>query len=287
MAVDGFFNVYKPLGMTSFEVVDTISKRFKVKAGHLGTLDPGATGVLPVAINGATKVIKYVEQDDKEYIATLMLGMATDTQDKYGNIIDTKPIPGLNLNTIEDTLRCFKGEIAQLPPMYSAKRVKGKRLYEIARSGFTVEREPIKVTIYDISILDYIKPHLIKLRVRCSKGTYIRTLCYDIALSLGTCGYMLSLERIKSGCFALSEAVSLDRLEPHNLIPIDYPLQTFKKVIVSGEAIKKVLNGNGIYLRTGKSEGKVRIYSDDGTFLAMGFESAGFVKVLNVFSSRG
>lgn len=285
--MDGFFNVYKPLGMTSFEVVDIIKRQFKVKAGHLGTLDPGATGVLPIAVNAATKAIRHIEQDDKEYVATLVLGIATDTQDRYGNIIDMKPVPDLSLNVIEDTLKRFKGEITQIPPMYSAKKVKGKKLYEMARSGLIVDREPIRVTIYDIILLDYEKPHLIKIKVRCSKGTYIRTLCQDIASSLNTCGHMVSLERVKAGVFESDESIAVDCIRAGDLLPIDYPFRSFKKVVVSGEDIKRVLNGGKINVGSCKDVGKVCIYSDKGTFLAVGLESSGFVKVLNVFASRG
>jgi len=216
----------------------------------------------------------------------MLLGIATDSQDRYGNVVEIKPVPDISADDLEEVMEKFKGDILQVPPMYSAKKVGGKKLYEFARSGLTVEREPVKVTVYDIAILNYFKPNLVKFRVRCSKGTYIRTLCNDIATSLKTCGYMLSLERVKSGVFSLKESVDVEHLREDDMLPVDYPLKDLEKIVVSESDAIKALNGGRLSASYKGEDQKVRIYSENGSFLAIGQRASGIIKVLNVFTPR-
>lgn len=223
----GFLNIYKPEGMTSFDVVAILRKIIHIKQiGHTGTLDPFATGVLPVCIGKSTKLIEYLP-DDKEYLATIKFGADTDTYDKDGQIIKTyKNI--ITKEQIHKTLKDFEGEIEQSPPMYSAIKVKGKKLYEYARKGETVEIKPRKVTIYNIKLLEFDeKNQSAKILVGCSKGTYIRSIAYDIGQKLNCGGYLIALERTKAGMFNSNTALKLNDIKSvedvtNNLInPID------------------------------------------------------------------
>ncbi len=182
------------------------------KIGHLGTLDPIGTGVLVMAVGRATKAVKHFITDNKIYLTTLLLGVTTDTQDVEGKVISKVPCPSLPLEEIEDVLRSFVGEIQQIPPMVSAKKVDGQRLYKLHRKGIEVPREPKAVTIKKIDLLNVVMPEVTFL-VECSKGTYIRTLCADIGERLGPGGCMLRLSRIRSGFFCLRDAWPLRALE--------------------------------------------------------------------------
>ncbi len=211
--MDGILIVDKPKGFTSHDIVDFIRKRFRIKkAGHAGTLDPQTTGILIILVGKFTKRSKELTGHDKEYEACLTLGIATDTLDGGGRIIKKENLANYNLRQIEDVFGRFLGEIEQTPPMFSALKYKGKRLYALARQGVEVERAPRKVYIYRIKITRFIFPH-IYFAVKCSKGTYIRTLCTDIAEKLGCAGYMSELRRIKSGPFTINQAISLDKLK--------------------------------------------------------------------------
>lgn len=208
----GIINILKPPGMTSHDVINFLRKSLKIrKIGHSGTLDPAAAGVLPVFIGKATKAIEFFEHDDKEYIAELTLGINTDTSDITGNIIKTCKVDA-SICDIKQILKRFVGDIEQIPPMYSAVHYKGKRLYELARKGVTVKREPRKVTIKSIKFLDYKNPKIM-FKVCCSKGTYIRTLCEDIGNELGCGGHLSCLIRTRSGVFTIEESVSLEEFE--------------------------------------------------------------------------
>lgn len=211
--MDGILIVDKPKGASSHDIVDFIRKRFQIKkAGHAGTLDPQATGVLVILLGGFTKRSAEYSWHDKEYEVCLTLGLSTDTQDAEGRIIKQQQLPSLNLKQIKQTFGQFSGQIEQVPPMFSALRYKGQRLYKLARKGIEVKRRSRRVYIYKLEITNLALPH-IYFAVRCSKGTYIRTLCFDIAERLGCPGYMSGLRRTRSGPFAINQAISLDRLK--------------------------------------------------------------------------
>ena len=208
--MDGVLIVNKPISKSSFDMIRDVRKKYNTKkVGHIGTLDPMATGVLPVLVGKATKLCDYLMEHDKEYVATLQLGMQTSTGDSEGDVISNIPVSEniFDNNIIDNVLNSFLGEYFQIPPMYSAIKVNGKKLYELARSGQTIERTPRKVHIYEIEKLDILKnQNQISFRVVCSKGTYIRTLCEDIASKLDTCGYMSSLVRTRVGNFKIENA---------------------------------------------------------------------------------
>ena len=204
------FLINKKVGWTSFDVVAK-SKRLlhTKKVGHCGTLDPFAEGLLILCANKATKIIRFIELTNKTYIATLKLGIATSSGDTEGEVVETKDIPNLNKESISDVLSAFLGESYQLPPMYSALKKDGKRLYEYARENIEVEREKRKIEIFDINLLDY-KNDEIVFEVTCSKGTYVRVLGEDIAKKLGTVGHLISLKRTRVGNYRLEDAIDVN-----------------------------------------------------------------------------
>jgi tRNA pseudouridine55 synthase len=209
---EGVFNVDKPAGWTSHDVVAKIRATFKFKkVGHTGTLDPQATGVLPVCFGKGTKIVSFIMETEKEYEATLRLGEETDTQDATGKVVRTSPVPAYLSEKLFGTLSAFVGEQLQIPPMYSAIKVGGRPLYEAARQGIEVSRTPRPVTIQQIQLLG-LEGRDVSFRVTCSKGTYIRTLCADIGLKLGVGGHLLSLRRTRVGNFRIADAVALDTL---------------------------------------------------------------------------
>lgn len=228
--MNGIININKPAGITSFDVIRKIKKIAETKkAGHTGTLDPEASGVLPVCIGGATKFADYIMKSDKAYKTTLRLGMSTDTYDKTGRILKTSDVC-VNEDEITAAIKSFKGKIEQVPPMYSALKIKGERLYSLARKGIEIEREAREVTVFDISIQEINIPYVVFI-VKCSKGTYIRSLCNDIGEKLGCGGTMWELERIKSGNFLIENAIALNDLNKENiknyLIPVDEALKDY------------------------------------------------------------
>lgn len=215
--MDGILVINKPAGITSHDVVDVIRRRFNMRrVGHAGTLDPMATGVLVVLTGKATKLSNTFIRDDKEYVATLFLGKSTDTQDSEGRVVKEKELNGPEEDSARKALGSFLGEIKQVPPMVSAKKHKGKKLYELARKGKTVAREPCSITIYEIELLDFSPPEIV-FRVRCSKGTYVRTLCEDIGNALGYPAHMSALTRTRSGRFSLQEASELETVSEKDL----------------------------------------------------------------------
>lgn len=210
----GIINVYKEKGYTSHDVVAVVRRIVgQKKVGHTGTLDPNAKGVLPICVGQGTKAASYLTDSDKEYRAVLRLGMTTDTQDVWGQTLTSHPVGAdVTEKVIRDTIRRFEGRQEQIPPMYSAVKVQGKKLYELARRGVTVERRPRTVTFYQICIERIELPRII-MRVSCSKGSYIRTLCHDIGAALGCGGCMEALTRTKAGPFLLSGSIRLDDLK--------------------------------------------------------------------------
>lgn len=244
--MNGVINVYKPSGITSFDVVRTIKRLYKTKkVGHTGTLDPMASGVLPVCINNATKIVDYIMQNHKVYKATLKLGVTTDTYDREGKILSESELNNITDKDIEEVIKGFVGDIEQMPPMYSALKVNGKRLYELARKGIEIERQKRKITIYDISIENIDIPY-VEFTVKCSKGTYIRSLCYDIGDVLKVGGAMWDLERVETGTFSIENSIALEDLNEENIenfiIPMDEAL-TYKSMVFSNKFEKLLLNG--------------------------------------------
>lgn len=210
--INGIVNIYKEKGYTSHDVVAVLRKVVgQKKIGHTGTLDPDATGVLPVCLGRATKVCELLTDHDKTYEALLLLGKTTDTQDISGEVLEERDPGDLTEEEVRSCIESFIGEYDQIPPMYSALKVNGKKLYELAREGKTVERKSRKVQIHGIRILEMNLPH-VRMEVDCSKGTYIRTLCHDIGEKLQVGGCMEELERTKVGCFLKEDAVTLDEV---------------------------------------------------------------------------
>lgn len=282
--MDGILNVYKPKGITSHDVVSRLRKILKTKKiGHAGTLDPNAEGVLPVCVGKATKVVEYLIDKDKKYRAELMLGITTDTQDITGQILEQKEVKW-DKELIIDKINSFIGEIEQIPPMYSAIKIDGKKLYELARMGKTIEREKRKVIIYQINIITFNQENKkVMFDVSCSKGTYIRTLCNDIGAALGCGGCMGDLVRLKSGTFEIDHSFTLEQIEDSYtsgeidtlLKPIDYIFENLPKVTVKDESIKWVLNGAQIYPKdilekcNFENTHMIRIYNVQGEMLAI------------------
>lgn len=252
--INGIIVVKKEAGFTSFDVVAKLRGIVKQKKiGHTGTLDPDATGVLPVCFGSATKLCDMLTDKKKEYIAEFVLGKTTDTQDISGQIISTAEVC-CKEDEVRDVITSFQGGYEQIPPMYSALKVDGKRLYELARAGKEVERKGRPITIHEIKILAIEMP-VIKIQVLCSKGTYIRTLCHDIGAKLGCGATMISLERTMSGQFHIGQALTLSEIEEvqknqtldKHIIPVDAVFADLPDIEVENEELKKILNGNLIF----------------------------------------
>ncbi len=276
--MDGFINVNKDAGMTSFGVIKKLKKVFpQTKLGHLGTLDPMALGVLPVAIGFATRLIEYVSDTDKVYLAAMTLGGVSDTQDAWGNITYKSDID-FNLDKLPAILEKYTGNIQQIPPMYSAVHYQGERLYELARQGITVERESREIEIKYIKCLSADSSEgrpLLKLEVGCSKGTYIRTLCHDIGAELGTGAYLSGLTRIRAGQFVIEDAYSLEEINQNasNLArlvqAIDFPLRHLGQIKLNPENLGKILNGNRITIDIIIPAGIVRAYDQQDRLVSI------------------
>lgn len=281
--MNGIINVYKEKGYTSHDVVAILRKiAGQKKIGHTGTLDPDATGVLPVCLGRATKVCDLLTDHDKTYEAVLLLGKTTDTQDISGEILKEQPTDHLNEAEVTKVIENFKGTYDQIPPMYSALKVNGKKLYELAREGKTVERKSRKVTIYQIHIKKIQLPR-VRMEVTCSKGTYIRTLCHDIGNRLGTGGCMEELTRTKVGRFELKDSLKLEELRDlaqngrleDALIPLDQMFSELQSVVPAEEYISKAYNGNDFFKNQLSEDGKfcsgekVRVYDAQGHFIGV------------------
>ena len=246
--MDGVIIINKQKNFTSHDVVNVIRKKLNTKkVGHTGTLDPNATGVLPILVGKATKISKYLIEHDKTYIATIKLGEKTDTGDNEGQVIEEKLVPtDLKKEDINNVLQSFLGKQKQVPPMYSAIKINGKKLYEYAREGKEVKLEAREIEIYKIQLLEY-KNSKIKFEVECSKGTYIRTLCEDIAKKLGTVGYMEKLQRTKVNNFKIGDSVLLDDITLENveedLIKIEEVFKEKDKIELDNKKLELFLNG--------------------------------------------
>ena len=278
--MNGVINIYKNTGMTSFEVVAMVRRVAKMKkVGHTGTLDPAASGVLPVCLGKATKIIDYIMENKKVYRVNLKLGMVTDTYDLEGEVLREKDASHITKDEILNCINSFVGTIDQVPPMYSALKQNGVRLYELARQGIEVHREARKVTIYSIENIKIESSDNIQMDVCCSKGTYIRSLCYDIGEKLNVGATMTALERIQNGQFTKEEAINIEDLteellEKH-IISIEKALDSFEKITVNEKFGKLLRNGvkvfdNRIYSEEVEFNKLYRVYEDNGVFLGLG-----------------
>lgn len=281
--IHGVLNVYKEKGYTSHDVVAKLRGIVRQKKiGHTGTLDPDAVGVLPVCLGRATKICDMLTEKDKIYEAVVLLGKETDTQDITGNVLKTGNIQGISEETVRDVILSFVGEYDQIPPMYSALKVNGKKLYELAREGKVVERKARRVEIYNIKILDVSLPR-IHMQVYCSKGTYIRTLCHDIGQKLGCGACMEELKRIKVSSFMIEDSLTLSEIERlrdegkllESIIPIDEMFADYKQVIVKQEWENPAYNGNSLSEKAMEpvenlvDAEKVRLYNGRGDFIGI------------------
>lgn len=252
--IDGIINVYKEKGFTSHDVVAKLRGILhQKKIGHTGTLDPDAVGVLPVCLGKGTKVCDLLTEESKTYVAVLLLGKTTDTQDISGQILSESEV-SLSREEAEAAVHSFLGAYDQIPPMYSALKINGKKLYELARAGVEVERMPRRVEIFDIEILSVELPR-IEFRVRCSKGTYVRTLCHDIGEKLGCGGCMESLIRTRAAQFKIEESLKLTEIEQlaaegrimEKVLPVDSCFSAYPAYQAKPEADRFLYNGNSVY----------------------------------------
>jgi len=275
--VHGIVLLDKRLGASSNQALQEVRRLFNAnKAGHTGALDPLATGLLPLCFGEATKVSALMLDDDKRYQVTIQLGVMTDTGDSEGKIVGEMPVPTLDGVQLQACLRHFTGPIEQVPPMYSALKHQGKKLYELAREGKTVDRQPRAITIYELQLLNFdAELGQLTLDVFCSKGTYIRSLAEDIGHRLGTCGTVTALRRTTAGMFDLEQAYTLQQLQAmgfaelqNTLIELDVPLKAIPEVSLSTEQAEKIKLGQRIAFNGGMA-GQVRIYSPQA-FLGLG-----------------
>jgi len=252
--VHGVLNINKPAGMTSHDVVDAVRKILGVqRVGHTGTLDPQATGVLPLCVGRATRIAQYLTQADKEYVMTLRLGMTTDTLDATGKETGRVEEVSVRREDLLAVLPRFTGELQQVPPIYSAKKYQGERLYKLARRGESVERRPVTIRVHALDMLEFASP-FVRLRALCSKGTYARSLCDDIGRALGCGGHLHALTRTRSGRFTLEGVVTLQELEAKTregrlgevLMPIAEALAHLPAVRVAPEAGPIILHGGAV-----------------------------------------
>lgn len=292
--MDGILNVFKNKGMTSFDVVSKVRKIAKEKkVGHTGTLDPEATGVLPICLGRATKIIDYIMNSEKGYSVKFKLGIKTTTYDLEGEILEERDISHINDKEIFEVINSFKGEYCQVPPMFSALKKNGVRLYELARKGIEVEREGRNITIYSIENINIELPY-ISMDVTCSKGTYIRSLCYDIGEKLDVFATMTELKRFKTASFEEDNSVNIEDLTEGNIkdyiISIEEALNNYPKITLREGYSKLIING----VRVGDkrfTKDKVyndilyKVYDENNVFLGLGRKNnQGFKmeKLLNV-----
>lgn len=269
--MDGIIIINKPKNCTSHDIVRKAKKILNEKVGHTGTLDPNATGVLPLLIGKGTQISKYIINHDKTYEAVLQLGEKTDTADIEGEVIETKPVDSkcLEAKFIEQTLKALEGEQEQVPPMYSAIKINGKKLYEYARKGEKVEIEPRKIEIYSLELININEANKqIEFRVSCSKGTYIRTLCENIAEKLGTVGYMKELKRTQVGEFKIEDAITIEELEQNQTcITIENYFRQNKNINLNEKKLQLFLNG--VQLTWPLPDGVYKVYSNEN-FIGIG-----------------
>lgn len=290
--MNGIIVINKPLGKTSHDMVSFMRRVTGIKRiGHTGTLDPMAEGVLPICIGNATKVADMLTLSDKCYRAELVLGMTTDTLDSEGEIL-TECAVNCTEQEIREAIMGFVGRIEQIPPMYSAIKQDGKKLYELARKGVEVERKKRTVTINSIEIEDIdTEEHIVKISVSCSKGTYIRTLCEDIGIKLGVGAYMNKLQRTKTGKFTIEQAKTVKEIQQmankgtlkENLISVDDMFMDLPKIELNEKQSKSIQNGIQMTWRTDKENDRFRVYLSDGKFFCISIIKEGKLKIEKSF----
>ena len=284
--MDGILVIDKPAGPTSFDVVRRVRSLLKVqKAGHTGTLDPIATGVLPICLGEATKIAGFITEGNKSYDAVIRFGIETDTQDSAGKVLAEKPAPHLDKEMLETALNGFRGALLQTPPMYSAVKINGKRLYELARAGEEVERAARQVTVHELILRDFSSTEA-TVSVQSSKGFYVRAMAHDLGRVLGCGGHLKSLRRTANGAFTLAQSIGLDQLMREKdatpyLIPVSQALNEIPPFIVSRFDAERVVKG--IQLEANGRQGRFRILDGDGKLIAMGEASAGKMGYARVF----
>lgn len=284
--MNGVLNIFKPKGMSSFDAVRVVKKVAGTgKVGHTGTLDPEATGVLPICIGKATKIIDYIMDSEKVYEVTLKLGIRTTTYDLEGEVLEERDPSHLTEEEILNSINSFKGEYSQIPPMYSALKQNGVRLYELARKGIEVERKGRLVNIYNLEDIKINNPY-ISMKVTCSKGTYIRSLCYDIGEKLGVFATMTQLNRAKTSVFSQEKSININELTKENIndyiLSMEEALEKYDKIIVNKKYAKLLVNGvrvaDGRFTKDKVINNKLyRVYDDENNFIGLGERNdAGF-----------
>ena len=283
--MDGIVIVDKPRGWTSQDVTARLRRVFGTRRiGHGGTLDPMATGVLPVFVGRATRAVEFFEHAEKTYETVLRLGITTDTEDMTGTVLTEENV-SFTEEQLQETLAAFRGEILQVPPMYSALKVNGQKLCDLARKGKTVERQPRPITIHELTLVER-GENTLRLRVRCSKGTYIRTLCKDIGEKLGCGGCMESLRRVAAGEYAIDEAVPLQTLldteEPEKYLrDVDTMFRNYPAVTLTANQETRCRNGNAFSVSL--APGTYRAYSQGGEFLMLAKVDSGVMSTIKSF----
>ena len=281
----GIVIVDKPAGWTSQDVTARLRRVFGTRRiGHGGTLDPMATGVLPVFVGRATRGVEFFEHADKTYEAVLRLGTVTDTQDSTGTVLEQRPV-AVTEAEFREILPKFTGNISQVPPMYSAIKVDGKKLYELARAGKEIERKPREITIFSLDLLEF-SGETAKIRVHCSKGTYIRTLCHDIGAALGCGGCMEALRRTAAGEYTLADSVKLDTLlnadHPEDYLrDVDTLFRQYPAVTLTEKQALRCRNGNSFSIAL--PEGRYRAYDSQGAFLMLAKVEGGIMETVKSF----
>ena len=283
--MDGIVIVDKPQGWTSQDVTARLRRVFGTRRiGHGGTLDPMATGVLPVFVGRATRAVEFFEHAEKTYETVLRLGITTDTEDMTGTVLTEENV-SFTEEQLQETLAAFRGEILQVPPMYSALKVNGQKLCDLARKGKTVERQPRPITIHELTLVER-GENTLRLRVRCSKGTYIRTLCKDLGEKLGCGGCMESLRRVAAGEYTVDEAVPLQTLldteEPEKYLRgVDTMFRNYPAVTLTANQETRCRNGNAFSVSL--APGTYRAYSQDGEFLMLAKVDGGVMSTIKSF----
>lgn len=283
--MDGIVIVDKPQGWTSQDVTARLRRVFGTRRiGHGGTLDPMATGVLPVFVGRATRAVEFFEHAEKTYETVLRLGITTDTEDMTGTVLTEENV-SFTEEQLQETLTAFRGEILQIPPMYSALKVNGQKLCDLARKGKTVERQPRSITIHELTLVER-GENTLRLRVRCSKGTYIRTLCKDIGEKLGCGGCMESLRRVAAGEYTIDEAVPLQTLldteEPEKYLRgVDTMFRNYPAVTLTANQETRCRNGNAFSVSL--APGTYRAYSQGGEFLMLAKVDGGVMSTIKSF----
>lgn len=279
MIKDGILLINKPIDFTSRDVVNVIGRELKTKkVGHCGTLDPFASGLLLVGVNKGTKILQFLESESKTYLATLKLGETTSTLDTEGEIIDTKPISAHTKEEIIDILKSFLGKSMQIPPIYSAIKVKGKALYKYARNNEEVDIKEREIEIFDINFVSYVAPFL-SFNISCSKGTYIRTLGSDIANKLGEIGYLIKLQRTNIGNFSLNNAIEINNITYDSVISIVKSLSFLETCVLDEKQSKDIKDGkvyesnshNDLLLLIDEEENPIAVYKrfKDNIFISL------------------